>query len=883
MNIAPLPTTPTPPSQPLNWTQTRLSVFRGVSPTPVQENGLDRILEWIRTNDKLREQVSIIRAAVANQKSAKDIDHLKKQLPGVTFGGTFSYRNRQGLITRSGLVVLDFDKVSGAVETRKRMAFEDEHVLAAWISPSGNGIKLLVEFYAYVHEGMYIDENEYHKQCFQSAVEHFSRRDSLIADHAAADWTRLSYLSFDENLLVKPADFVPVAFMPLDPADPNNDIAPTPTAQPAKSRPSKSKKSSQPKSLSELDEVRPVVNLGWDANSCPNLEAVLPGLPIHAEIVCQGWLAANSTDCLRDHSPPHGPPKKLIGPGARDHLVSRFAHHVGERYDADIAGPAVEAFVTDCILSVDGDEYEAEEVAKHKRIAKNKARAAIPTLLSGAAAGAVAAINPRVSMRPPKGKSLLDEARRESHKPENNDPIAILSSFVDGKTPYSEREIADALMVSHFSYKGGETKLLLTYGEVTYRFINTQWIRIHGSDGVLAEVMEALGPYGYPNRIMEGVAKCIKMKLLYDGSHYGHPRPPCRMDRPDYRMSQILSFTNRLEFVSFKGSPEYSEACSPHFFSPFSIPHPYSSKNVCPQWLKFLDNVFNGDQERIALLQEWFGYCCMPTNHLQKMCLLVGPRRSGKGTTATVLQRMLGSDLATQILSDSLSSDFILQSFIGKLAVVIDDVNEGGSKNALTSAIDMLKSITGSDTIQTNRKNKEYAQFDIACRFTFTTNSMPRMPDNSGALRSRFLVLLYDNDNTGKEDVGLLDSLTAEIEGILAWSIVGLRRLLANNQFSATPTTEKRIDDLLITSTPVAAFAKEHLLPADTVDFVYLNELYAAFLHWSGENGYRASMSKSLFVHSLVSLQGLKAVSGKDHLMRPIFFGIKLVNTDGVP
>ncbi len=876
MSIAPLPTTPTPPSQPINWTNTQISVFRGVSPTPVQENGLDRVLEWIRTNDRLREQVLTIRQAVAAGQPAKTINNLKAALPGATFGGTFTYRNREGVKVRSGLVLLDFDKVSGAVETRKRMAFEDEHVLAAWVSPSGTGIKLLVEFTS-CGEGE--DQDEVHKLCFRSAADYFNQRDSLVADPAAADWTRLSYLSFDEDLLVKPADFVPVAFLPaveLDPADPNNDIAPTePAPQPGKSK----KKSSQPRSLAELDEVRPVVNLGWDANSCPNLEAVLPGLPIHAEIVCQGWLSTNSTDCLRDHNPPHGPPKKLIGPGARDHLVSRFAHHVGERYDADIAGPAVEAFVTDCILSVAGDEYEAEEVAKHKRIAKNKARAATPAIITPGATPA----NPRISMRPPKGKGLLDDARRESHKPENNDPITILSSFVDGKTPFSEREIADALMASHFSYKGGETKLLLTYGEVTYRFINTQWIRIHGSDGVLAEVMEVLGPYGYPNRIMEGVAKCIKMKLLYDGSHYGHPRPPCRMDRPDHRMSQILSFTNRLEFVSFKGSPEYSEVCSPHFFSPFSIPHPYNSKNTCPQWLKFLDNVFNGDQERVALLQEWFGYCCMPTNHLQKMCLLVGPRRSGKGTTATILQRMLGSDLATQILSDSLSSDFILQSFIGKLAVVIDDVNEGGSKNALASAIDMLKSITGSDTIQTNRKNKEYAQFDIACRFTFTTNSMPRMPDDSGALKSRFVAILYDNDNTGKEDIGLLDSLTAEIEGILAWSIVGLRRLLVNNKFSATPTTEKRIDDLLVTSTPIAAFVKEHVLSADPVDFVYLNDLYAAFQSWSGDNGYRAPMAKAAFIHKIVSIQGLKAVSGKDHLMRPIFYGIKLVNTDGVP
>ena len=60
------------------------------------------------------------------------------------------------------------------------------------------------------------------------------------------------------------------------------------------------------------------------------------------------------------------------------------------------------------------------------------------------------------------------------------------------------------------------------------------------------------------------------------------------------------------------------------------------------QWLTFLGQLFGNDQQAIELLQDWFGYSLAPDTSQQKILLVVGPRRSGKGTMMRVMKAMLG-------------------------------------------------------------------------------------------------------------------------------------------------------------------------------------------------------------------------------------------------
>ena len=61
------------------------------------------------------------------------------------------------------------------------------------------------------------------------------------------------------------------------------------------------------------------------------------------------------------------------------------------------------------------------------------------------------------------------------------------------------------------------------------------------------------------------------------------------------------------------------------------------------RWLRFLDELWGDDEESKATLAEWFGYVLSGDTAQQKMFLLVGPKRSGKGTIARVLTGLLGA------------------------------------------------------------------------------------------------------------------------------------------------------------------------------------------------------------------------------------------------
>ena len=70
----------------------------------------------------------------------------KKRLPSIVFAGKFSERNRKGLVSHSGLMVLDFDKFPNTKILKEQQAIlkQNKHVVLLFISPSGNGLKAVV-------------------------------------------------------------------------------------------------------------------------------------------------------------------------------------------------------------------------------------------------------------------------------------------------------------------------------------------------------------------------------------------------------------------------------------------------------------------------------------------------------------------------------------------------------------------------------------------------------------------------------------------------------------------------------------------------------------------------------------------------------------------
>src|SRR5699024_6334000 len=112
-----------------------------------------------------------------------------------------------------------------------------------------------------------------------------------------------------------------------------------------------------------------------------------------------------------------------------------------------------------------------------------------------------------------------------------------------------------------------------------------------------------------------------------------------------------------------------------------------------------------------------------------------------------------------------------------------------GKKLNLATASDVdafktskLKAITAGEDVAINRKNKIEITTKLPTKIVFLMNELPLLSDDSFGFERRLLVLPMDRIFLPHEqEKDLSKKLENELEGILNWSIAGLRQLITNN------------------------------------------------------------------------------------------------------
>jgi len=250
-------------------------------------------------------------------------------------------------------------------------------------------------------------------------------------------------------------------------------------------------------------------------------------------------------------------------------------------------------------------------------------------------------------------------------------------------------------------------------------------------------------------------------------------------------------------------------------------------------WRKFVEGAFP-DAAAAALLQEWFGYFLLPDTSQEKMLLLVGPPRSGKGTIQKVLTELVGLANVCAPSIKSLGGNFGLQPMIGKQIAFLSDIRIGSGSDRAAITETLLR-ITGRDDVTADRKNKEAWTGRLAVRFFVASNEMPSLSDNSPALANRFVPLILEQSFLGREDPGLAERLLAELPGILNWSLAGWRRLRERGHFVLPEASTEAIGEMVELGSPVAAFVRDlcEVAPGRQVE---KERLYAAWQRWCEAN-----------------------------------------------
>jgi putative DNA primase/helicase len=129
------------------------------------------------------------------------------------------------------------------------------------------------------------------------------------------------------------------------------------------------------------------------------------------------------------------------------------------------------------------------------------------------------------------------------------------------------------------------------------------------------------------------------------------------------------------------------------------------------------------------------------------------------------------------------------------------------------------------------------------------TNELPRFTDSSGALASRFVVLMLHKSFYHRENPALTDELCEELPSIFNWSLEGLQKLRARGRFQQPQTSTDVIGELEDLASPVAAFVRDRCRVGLDLT-VEVGALYAAYRRWCEDNG-RHAVNKAVFGRDL--------------------------------
>jgi hypothetical protein len=166
----------------------RVSYFPNVSGKKTRDIDLNEVFDIIRTGP-IKKHIEAIRDEQDDTKR----DALKINTPAITLSGIFKERHAlSDFMNHSGLIQVDFDKVSSPLEVKTRLC-KDPFTFGCFISPSGTGVKAIVKI---------APDRGLHENSFASLARYYYDTYGLEMDRKCRDLSRLCFLSYDPDLYV---------------------------------------------------------------------------------------------------------------------------------------------------------------------------------------------------------------------------------------------------------------------------------------------------------------------------------------------------------------------------------------------------------------------------------------------------------------------------------------------------------------------------------------------------------------------------------------------------------------------------------------------------------------------------------------------------------
>ncbi len=274
------------------------------------------------------------------------------------------------------------------------------------------------------------------------------------------------------------------------------------------------------------------------------------------------------------------------------------------------------------------------------------------------------------------------------------------------------------------------------------------------------------------------------------------------------------------------------------------LPINYNADAPKPErWLKYLDELLY--PEDIITLQEFMGYCFIPTTKAQAMLMLIGSGGEGKSRVGFVCRNLLGDNMTICSVNKLGYDRFALADQEGMLLMVDDDMKmEALADTGVIKAV-----VTMEDKMNLERKGQQSYQGYLYVRImAFGNGALSSLYDKSdGFYRRQITIKVKDKPDGRIDDRNLSEKLAKETEGIALWCLEGLKRLIANEfHFTVSDRTvqnqaEMRKDEDSI----MDFFESEGYVTFDSDAICITKDLYEAYLMWADGNAIKPRSESS--------------------------------------
>ncbi len=260
-------------------------------------------------------------------------------------------------------------------------------------------------------------------------------------------------------------------------------------------------------------------------------------------------------------------------------------------------------------------------------------------------------------------------------------------------------------------------------------------------------------------------------------------------------------------------------------------------------WLRFLEGLLY--PEDIPTLQEFIGYCLIPSNKGQRMMVIKGSGGEGKSQIGTVLGALFGNNMKDGSIGKISENRFARADLEHILLCVDDDMR----MEALRQTNYVKSIVTAQGKMDLERKGKQsYQGYMFARLLAFSNGDLQALYDRSDGFYRRQLVLTTKERPAERvDDPDLAEKMKAEAEGIFLWAFEGLRRLAANNyKFTESQRTKGNREAVKRDNNNIFDFMEsEGYIRLKEGASISSKELYEIYRMWCEENSLTPLKSRS--------------------------------------